>query len=172
MVRGKTCRYNCQSCGVVDKVEMRCGYSREGSTMLKMSKVDIKRGQSACKKLVVCAGKNEHRLREKETWEMGGTVAHTPSPAIRSGCLLETLLCVSPTFCLQPECTSAKSIVFLLPTSSFLCQKTLHKNVLEFPFHFIQWESSKKADGAAWLCRSRKRAVSYFSLATWSLSLS
>lgn len=61
------CGYNCQSCGVVGKVEMHRGYSREGSTMLKTSKVKTKKGCSACKKPVVCAGKDKRQLKEKET---------------------------------------------------------------------------------------------------------
>lgn len=152
---------------------MHRGYSREGSTMLKTSKVKTKKGCSACKKPVVCAGKDKRQLKEKETWKVWGTVAHTPSPAIRSGCLLVKLLSASPVFRLQPEHTSAKSIVSLSPTlPPFLWQKNLCKNVLKFLFHFIQWKSSKKADGAAWFCGSRKGAASYFPLVTWSLSLS
>lgn len=52
---------------MVGKVEMHRCYRREGSTMLKMSKVNKKGGCSGCKKLVVCAGKNKHRLKEEET---------------------------------------------------------------------------------------------------------
>lgn len=66
-IEGKRCRYNSQSCSVVDKVEMRRGYSREGSTVLKTSKVKTKKGCSACKKPVVCAGKDKRQLKEKET---------------------------------------------------------------------------------------------------------
>lgn len=52
---------------MVGKVEMHRGYSREGSTMLKTSKVKTKKGCSACKKPVVCAGKDKRQLKEKET---------------------------------------------------------------------------------------------------------
>lgn len=123
LFRGKMlCQYNCQSCAVVGKVEVHHGYSREGSTVCKMSTVNAKkRGCSARKKLTVCAARNKHRLKEKETWKVWDTVAHMPSPAIRSGCLLGTLLPVPPMFCLQTKRTHAECCFLITHFSPFLC---------------------------------------------------
>lgn len=57
---------------------------------------------------------------------------------------------------------------FVASLSPFLCFLPLTSNVLKFPLCLIEGDSGKNADGAAGFCRSRKRAVSYFSLVTCS----
>lgn len=47
------------------KVEMHRGYSREGSTVLKMSKVERERKRMFSLQ-EVCAGRNKHGLKEKD----------------------------------------------------------------------------------------------------------
>lgn len=56
IVRGKTCWCNWQSCGVAGKVQLQCGYREEQCWKSAKLELHAKKGWSACKELVVCAG--------------------------------------------------------------------------------------------------------------------